>query len=393
MTFIRTELKGDSLYLYPPKRLDSSNAPQTEAEIDAACAAHSGSKIVFDLEGMEYVSSAGLRVFLRQRKTLPDMRIINASAEVYDIFDMTGFTEIMPVEKAFRRISVEGCEIIGRGANGAVYRIDPETIVKVYMKADALAEIRNEQNLARRAFVLGIPTAISYDVVRVGDGYGSVFELLNAKSIAKLIQEEPENTDHYVSLYNSLLKTIHGTCVKEDEVPDMKQVALGWADFLRDYLPESASNRLIALIEAVPKDLHLLHGDYHIKNVMIQNGEALLIDMDTLCHGHPIFELASMYNAYCGFTEFEAEKGVNFLGISHALSAEIWRKSLCMYFDTDDSEFLDGINDKAKLLGYVRLMRRFIRRQGLETKEERHRIDMYREMILELLDRVDSLTF
>lgn len=45
---------------------------------------------------------------------------------------MTGFTEMLPVEKAFREISVDGCEVIGQGANGAVYRINPEIIIKVY---------------------------------------------------------------------------------------------------------------------------------------------------------------------------------------------------------------------------------------------------------------------
>ncbi len=38
--------------------------------------------------------------------------------------------------------------------------------------------IKNEQRLAKRAFVKGVPTAISYDIVKVGDKYGSVFELL-----------------------------------------------------------------------------------------------------------------------------------------------------------------------------------------------------------------------
>lgn len=391
MNLIKAELKNDTLYLYPPKRIDSANAPQTEAEIDAVCAEHSGIKIVFDFEEMEYVSSAGLRIFLRQRKAHPDMRIVNVSAEVYEIFDMTGFTEIMPIEKAFRRISVEGCEIIGRGANGAVYRIDPETIVKVYVKADALPEIRNEQNLARRAFVLGIPTAISYDVVRVGDGYGSVFELLNAKSVAQLIREDPEHIERYVSMCNDLLKTIHATSIKEGEMPDMKQVALDWARFLRDYLPEDAADRLIALIEAVPKDLHLLHGDYHIKNVMVQNGEPLLIDMDTLCYGNPIFEFASIYNANCGFTDFGAEETQNFLGVSREQAAAIWDITLRLYFGTNDPKLLAEISDKAKLLGYVRLMRRSIRRKGLESEEGRYKIEMYRKSILELLDRVDSL--
>ena len=108
---------------------------------------------------------------------------------------MTGFTELMTVEKAYRRVSVDGCEIVGEGANGTVYRIDGDNVVKVYKDANALDEIQKERELARLALVLGIPTAISYDVVRVGDSYGSVFEMLDARSFSKILAEHPEKME------------------------------------------------------------------------------------------------------------------------------------------------------------------------------------------------------
>ena len=64
------------------------------------------------------------------------------------------------VRKAYRVISVEGCELLGQGANGRVYRIDPDTIVKIYLNPDSLPEIQRERELARLAFVAGVPTAI-----------------------------------------------------------------------------------------------------------------------------------------------------------------------------------------------------------------------------------------
>ena len=42
-------------------------------------------------------------------------------------------------EKPMREISVEGCEVLGKGGNGAVYRLDDETIVKVYFSIFALS--------------------------------------------------------------------------------------------------------------------------------------------------------------------------------------------------------------------------------------------------------------
>ena len=73
---------------------------------------------------------------------------------------MTGFTDMVTVEKAYQRMSVDGCEFIAKGANGAVYRYDDETILKTYFAKDALPEIKQERENARKAFVLGINTAV-----------------------------------------------------------------------------------------------------------------------------------------------------------------------------------------------------------------------------------------
>ena len=114
-------------------RIDSNNASLIENEIMEQLASADGqdsAPVELDAENLEYISSAGLRVLLRIRKTHPDMVIRNVSAEVYDILDMTGFTEMMTVEKAYRVVSIEGCEEIGRGANGTIYRIDQDNVVK-----------------------------------------------------------------------------------------------------------------------------------------------------------------------------------------------------------------------------------------------------------------------
>ena len=374
--------------------IDSANAAITEKEINDAKDRCAPNAVVLDCEHLDYISSAGLRIVLRMKKAIPDTKLINVSSDVYDVFDMTGFTEMMEIQKAYRVISVEGCEAIGQGANGKVYRIDPDTIVKVYLNPDALPEIHRERELARSAFVLGVPTAIPYDVVRIkGGGYGSVFELLNASSFAQLLIRGEKTVDEIAKMSVDLLKIIHSTVVKPGIMPDMKEVALNWADFLKDYLPAGQYEKLHALIEAVPKDYHMMHGDYHIKNIMLQNGESLLIDMDTLCHGYPIFELASIYNAYRGYSELNHEGIKKFLGISYETAGELWHKTLELYLGTKDEERIKEVEDKAKIISYTRIMRREIRRNGFETEEGRAVIDNCRKHFDDLLGRIDTLIF
>lgn len=371
-------------------RVDASNAAEVEKEVMAARIAAQGTKTLIDAEKLEYISSAGLRILLRLRKEEPDLAVINVSTEVYEILDMTGFTEMMTVKKAYRHLSVEGCEMIGKGANGAVYRYDAETIIKVYFNRDALPEIQRERELARKALVLGINTAIPYDIVRVGENYGTVMELLEASSLSKLIKKDPEHLEQPLKYYVDMLKQIHGTKVKPGDMPDMRQTALAWAAFDREYLPEELGNKLYKMVEAVPEQHTMMHGDYHTNNVMVRNGEALLIDMDTLCMGHPIFELGSMFNAFVGFSEIDHEVTPRFLGISHEVAVTFWHRALAMYLGTENEERLNEVENKARVIGYMRLLRRTIRRS--EPNREQL-IAFYKEQLVSLLTTIDELTF
>ncbi len=373
--------------------IDSTNAGAVEEAINGLKPKFDGKDIVINAEHLEYISSAGLRVILRLLKEHPSLKIINVSNEVYDVFQMTGFTEMLPVEKAFREVSVEGCEVIGQGANGAVYRIDPEIIIKVYNNKDALPDIKRETDLARKAFVLGIPTAIPFDVVKVNHGYGSVFELLNAKSFSKILNDNPEKMDECVKMYVDLLKKIHSTHVKKGDMPDMKAVALNWAKFLKDYIPSDKYEKLLNLVQNVPERDTMIHGDYHTKNVMLQNGEILLIDMDTLSMGHPIFELASMFLGFIGFAEVTPENSVKFLGISRPIAIEFFSKAMAQYLGINDQKKIDEVLDKARVIGYTRVIRRSIRRHALDTAEGRAGVEHYTNELLPLLDKVDSLDF
>ncbi len=374
-------------------RIDSNNAATVERDVFDQLASKENTAVILDMKDLEYISSAGLRTILRLKKSYPDLRITNVGTEIYDILDMTGFTEMMPVEKAYRVVSVEGCEEIGRGANGTIYRIDQDNVVKVYNNADALADIQHEREVAKLALILGIPTAISYDVVKVGESYGSVFELLNARTFSTILATEPERIDWCVKEYVELLKKIHGTLVPAGKLPDMKETVLSWARFMQDYLPKEAGEKLLALVEAVPHDDHMIHGDYHTKNVELQNDEVLLIDMDTLAIGNPIFELASMYNSFQGYSEFNHETIKQFQGFDYEMGTAFWKKSLAAYLETNCETKIREVEDKARIIGYTRMIRRSIRRHGLETPDGRAEIELWKERLLGLLEKTDTLVF
>jgi uncharacterized protein (TIGR02172 family) len=381
----------DILYIAVEGRIDASNAAEAEEKIFSIKNANPGKHTVVDADQLAYISSAGLRVILRLRKEEPRLAIINVAADVYEVFDMTGFTDMVTVEKAYQRMSVEDCEFIAKGANGAVYRYDDETILKTYFAKDALPEIKQERENARKAFVLGINTAIPYGIVRVDDGYGTVTELLNAVSVTKLIRNSPDDLSEAAKYYIDMLKSIHAIQVEDGEVPDMKETALAWADFVAPHLPEAQGKKLRALIEAVPKQNTLMHGDYHTNNIMVQNCEPLLIDMDTLCMGHPVFELGSMFNAFVGYSELDHQNMMDFFGYSFETAGKFWNMALKMYLGTEDEAVCQAVAEKAMIIGYTRMLRRAIRRP--EEVDSPAKIARCKEMLAVLLNKVDTLGF
>ena len=280
-------------------KIDSSNAHEEELRITNELDGFKG-KIIIDVKDLKYISSAGLRVILKIKKMYKNTKIINCNSEVYEIFEMTGFTQMMYIKKAIKSISIDGCEIIDEGAYGIIYRIDSDTIVKVYKNPNSFEEIIKEKENAKKAFILGIPTAISYDIVRVGDLYGSVFEMLDAKTYAVLLREG-EDIDKLVKESVDILKLIHNTESIDNDLPSKRDEAIKWAKFCIDYLPKDIGKKLLKMIKDIPEVNTIIHGDFHIKNIMHLKNESLLIDMETISTGHPILELACSYSIYEGF--------------------------------------------------------------------------------------------
>ena len=371
-------------------RIDSINAATWEKSIEDQLTETDAKSIVFDAEELQYISSAGLRVILRVKKNHPDLTIKNVNAEVYDIFEMTGFTEMMKIEKAYRVVSVEGCEVIGEGYNGKVYRIDRDNVVKVYKNADSLPAIQHEREVARLALILGIPTAISYDVVRVGESFGSVFELLNAQSFSKILAEQPERIDWCVKEYVDLMKKLHETEVPAGKLPSAKQKALNVTAQMKDALPDGLGDKLERMMQEIPESNQMIHGDYHTKNIVLANDEVLLIDMDTLSVGNPIFELAQVYNAYVGFSEYDPEIVWQFQGFDANVADAFWKKSLQAYFQTQDEAELQKIESKVRCVAYAFLIAWNLEEEE-KSEEDQKTLELWMQRLCGLLREVDTL--
>ena len=96
---IEKKLNGEVVTLIVSGRLDTQTAPELESELDAVLP---GLKdLTFDMAGLEYVSSAGLRVILKAQKTMNAqgaMKLIGVNDSIMEVFDITGFLDILTIE-------------------------------------------------------------------------------------------------------------------------------------------------------------------------------------------------------------------------------------------------------------------------------------------------------
>ena len=338
--------------------VNADNAGLLEDQIRQVRDANPAGGLTLDADGLSYISSAGLRVIMRLLKAEGSLTLTNASSDVYDVFEMTGLTELMRVQRRPREISVEGCEVIGHGGFGTVYRIDPETIVKVYRAGMPRSILDDERAMAQRAFLLGVPTAISYDVVRVGDAFGLVFELLDAKTLASVIHADPASVVTYGARCARLLKEIHGISPAAGYLPDAREKFLVWVDDIADYIePEEAALVKDYVSDKVPDGNSFLHGDFHCKNIMEVGGELMLLDIGDATCGHPAFDLAQILfsQTIMPKTTKSVERATDLLGFAPEVAERFWGVLASTYLGTTDPSEIGRVSRMLTPLALLQL--------------------------------------
>lgn len=333
-------------------RLDTAVSSKLSSDIEQLLAsADTIQHLTVDAGQLEYISSSGLRILLMLAKRFKNFRIMDVNPQVYDVLNMTGFTKMMTVERALRQLSIEGCELIGVGGVGTVYRLDDDTIIKVFREGTTMGEVSKEITMSKEAFVMGMPTAISFDVVRVGSQYGLVYELLHAHTLSDCLRQAPDLIDEYARKYADLFRQMHQIRVPEDSsVPDALAHERSQVLHIRRYFPQENIDLLLQILDAIPSGRSLLHLDLQAKNVMLQGEELMLIDMGEMGYGHPVLDLAHAYSALVLFVG-DYDKTI---GIPRELGNELWNRAINYYFEGLPAEVAEQRKEQIKVVACIR---------------------------------------
>ncbi len=293
--------------------------------------------------------------------------------------------------RKYKEVSVDGCKLLASGAKGEVYRYDEETIIKVFNHKNTYRDVEQEIALSRKAFVLGIPTAISFGIYAVGERYGAMYELLDSETISSLIARSPGSVDYYASIMAELALTIHNIHVTdEDGFPDgmlrLRKYVTGGVE----KEDEALAARCMELFDTISVSDTLTHGDFHTNNVFLMRGEPLLIDLDRLSTGHPMAEISDLYYFYVVLGEDDPSVVEDFMGFSYETSGKFFDSFLRHYMGTEDEEKLSAVKEKASFICSVRMVNKVHKKSELND-EDRKIIDRNMAKIRELAGRLDTL--
>ena len=96
---VESKRENDTLIITLPERIDASNAAEAESEIESLRDLENQENVILDADKLQYISSAGLRIIIKLVKREKSVTVINVSSAVYDIFEVSGFTNFITIVK------------------------------------------------------------------------------------------------------------------------------------------------------------------------------------------------------------------------------------------------------------------------------------------------------
>lgn len=185
--------------------------------------------------------------------------------------------------------------IIAQRVGKAIYR-DGEKAIKVFDKGFSKANVLNEAlNQARiEETELNIPKVI--EVTTIDGNWAIVSDFIEGKTLALLMQENPEKKDEYLELFVDLQMNVHSkVCPLLNKLKDKMNSKISEAD-----LDATTRYELHTRLEGMPKHKKVCHGDFNPSNIIISNdGTAYILDWSHATQGNASADVARTYLLFC----------------------------------------------------------------------------------------------
>ena len=187
---------------------------------------------------------------------------------------------------------------VGEGGNGKTYvnPAAPGEILKVNnARFSTLEAVKHEYDVSKAVEALGLSVPKVFRIVRVGDAYATISQLIkDKKSLSRICHDEPARTEEMAWVLCQKGKAFFATPCNTEVFPSRKEQVL-WAIDHAGFVSKKNRRIIRAFAESIPEETTCLHGDFQSGNI-IQSGDAFYwIDLDRFAYGDPMFDIGHLF--------------------------------------------------------------------------------------------------
>ena len=198
----------------------------------------------------------------------------------------------------YPQIDLSQWQQVGEGGNGKTYvnPAAPGEILKVNnARLSTLEAVKHEYDVSKAVEALGLTVPQVFRIVRVGDAYATISQLVkDKKSLSRICHDEPERTEEMARLLCQKGKELFSTPCNTDYFPSRKEQVL-WSIDHASYVSTKNRKLIRSFAETIPDKTTCVHGDFQTGNI-IQFGDYFYwIDLDRFAYGDPMFDIGHLF--------------------------------------------------------------------------------------------------
>lgn len=289
-----------------------------------------------------------------------------------------------------REISIEGARKVCQAVTYESYMVDDETMVTVFTSPKGLDEIEQQKANAREALALDVPALFSFDVVKVGNQYGVIYEDLHAKSLGQQIMDDKGNFDHYVELYTDFIKRIHSVHVSPGVIPSVKDNFYRNINAMGELITEEEKDKARAIVAAAPDGDSFLSQMLAPTNIRYQDDELYLNDFSRISYGSPFFDMSDVTISLVQSAEADIPESMRYLiyNMDKESAVRLCEGLLRGYYDVRTDGQYQQIYGLMRFFGLVKVMLAPVSAPSLEERYKKAVVAMAREKLFPNADQL-----